>query len=88
MREAPIFSQIKRGKLGMDGFFILFAIFGGLLLPAFFYQKFKSNKENIIKNRILTPEQIEKLDEDSPINIDEVSDQSIHYDNPERRKKF
>ncbi len=55
MREAPILSQIKRGKLGMDGFFILFAVFGGILLPAIFYQRFKSYKENIIKNRILTP---------------------------------
>lgn len=58
MREAPILSQIKRGKLGMDGFFILFAVFGGLLLPAIFYQRFKSYKENIVKNRILTPEEI------------------------------
>jgi hypothetical protein len=44
MREAPILNQIRRGKLGMDGFLILFAILGSITLPAIFYEKFKKNK--------------------------------------------
>lgn len=31
---------------------------------------------------------IENISDDSPIDIDEVSEQSIMYDNPERRAKF
>lgn len=37
MREAPIFNQIKRGKLGFDGILILFAMFGSIALPYIFY---------------------------------------------------
>jgi hypothetical protein len=51
MRYSPILSQIKRGKLGVDNLFILFAIVGSVALPAYFYQRFKKNKEIIIKNR-------------------------------------
>lgn len=73
MREAPIFSQIKRGKLGMDSIFILFAIIGSVTLPFIFYQRFKKNKEIIIKSRKYSPEVIENLSDDSPIDIDSVS---------------
>lgn len=37
MRLAPIWSQIKRGSLGMDGILILFGIFGSIALPFIFY---------------------------------------------------
>ena len=39
-----------------------------------------------MKNRKLTPKQIRSLDEDSPVNIDEVSEQVIMYYNPERER--
>ena len=88
MREAPILNQIKRGKLGFDGILILFAMFGSIALPYIFYEKFKKNKEIIIQSRKYPPEVIENISDDSPIDIDEVSEQSIMYDNPKRRAKF
>lgn len=38
-------AQIKRGKLGVDNFFILFGIFGSLLIPLYVYKKFRKHKE-------------------------------------------
>lgn len=70
MREAPIWSQIKRGKMGIDGVLILFGIFGSILLPMIFYQKFKKNKEIIVKSRPYPPEVIENMTIDSDIDID------------------
>ena len=40
----PIMAQIKRGKLGMDNFFIFFVIFGSLMIPLYVYNKFKKNR--------------------------------------------
>ena len=77
MREAPIWSQIKRGKLGFDSVLILFGIFGSIVLPIIFYHKFKKNKEIIINSRKYPPEVIENLNEDSPIDIDSVSELSL-----------
>lgn len=65
MREAPMWSQIKRGKLGMDGVLILFGIFGSIALPFIFYERFKKNKEVIVKSRNVSPDVIENLTEDS-----------------------
>ena len=58
MRQAPIWSQIKRGSLGMDGILILFGIFGSIALPFIFYERFKKNKETIINSRSVPPEVI------------------------------
>jgi hypothetical protein len=44
-RKDPIMAQIKRGKLGIDNFFILFGIFGSLIIPVYVFQKFKKNRE-------------------------------------------
>lgn len=88
MKESPVLSQIKRGKLGFDSILILFAIFGSFALPYFFYEKFKTSRETIVKSRKYSPEVIENISDDSPIDIDEVSEQSIHYDNPKRRATF
>ena len=87
MREYPIFSQIKRGKLGVDNFFILFAILGSAMIPIYFYFRFQKNRETIVKNRNISPEVIQNLDEDSPIDLDSVSHQTIMYENPDRIKK-
>lgn len=83
-KKDPIMSQIKRGKLGVDNFFILFGIFGSLMIPLYFFNKFRKNRENIINSRIASPEVIRRLDEDSPISIDDVSYHTIHYYNPDR----
>lgn len=72
----------------MDSVFILFAMIGSIALPFIFYHKFKANKETIIKSRKYSPEVIENLSDDSAIDIDSVSEQSIHYDNPVRRMEF
>ena len=80
-------AQIKRGKLGVDNFFIFFGIFGSLMIPLYIYNKFKKHRENIINSRIAPPEVIKRLDEDSPIDIDDVSYHTIHYYNPERVKE-
>lgn len=87
MKKYPIWSQIKRGSMGFDGVLILFGIFGSFLLPIIFYNKFKKNKEIIVKSRKYTPEQIENInDPDCQIDLDEISEHTIHYDNPKRRK--
>ena len=87
MREYPILSQIKRGKLGVDNIFILFALLGSAMIPTYFYFKFQKNRETIVKNRKISPEVIQNLDEDSPIDLDAVSQQTIMYENPDRIKK-
>ena len=80
-------AQIKRGKLGIDNFFIFFAIFGSLMIPMYVFNKFKKNREAIINSRIAPPQVISKLDEDSPIDLDDVSYHTIHYYNPDRAKE-
>lgn len=80
-------AQIKRGKLGTDNFFILFGIFGSLLIPVYVYHKFKKHREDIVNSRIASPEVIRRLDENSPIDLDDVSYHTIHYYNPERIKE-
>jgi hypothetical protein len=54
-RKDPIMAQIKRGKLGVDNFFILFGIFGSLMIPVYVYNKFKKHREDIIAGRIASP---------------------------------
>lgn len=77
-------AQIKRGKLGIDNFFILFGIFGSLMIPLYIYHKFKKHREEIIAGRIASPEVIRRLDEDSPISLEDVNIHEIKYYNPER----
>lgn len=77
-------ATIKRGKLGVDNFFIFFAIFGSLLIPLYVFHRYKKQREAIINSRIATPEVIKRLDEDSPIDLDDVSYHTIHYYNPDR----
>lgn len=72
----------------MDSVLILFALIGSVALPYIFYHKFKINKEIIVKSRKYSPEVIENISDDSHIDIDTVSEQSIHYDNPARRHEF
>jgi len=55
-------AQIKRGKLGVDNFFIFFGIFGSLMIPLYIYNKFKKNREAIVNSRIASPEVIKRLD--------------------------
>ena len=86
-RKDPVMATIKRGKLGIDNFFIFFAIFGSLMIPLYVFQKFKKNREEIINSRIAPPEVIKRLDEDSPIDLDDVSYHTIHYYNPDRVKE-
>ena len=65
MREItkdPVMAQIKRGKLGIDNFFIFFGIFGSLMIPLYVFQKFKKHRENIVNSRIAPPEVIRRLD--------------------------
>lgn len=81
-RRDPVMAQIKRGKLGVDNFFILFGIFGSLLIPLYIYRKFRSHREEIIANRIASPEVIRRLDEDSPISLEDVTIHQIKYYNP------
>lgn len=77
-------AQIKRGKLGVDNFFILFGIFGSLMIPAYIYNKFRKHREEIVVSRIASPEVIRRLDEDSPISLEDVTIHEIKYYNPER----
>jgi hypothetical protein len=72
-RKDPVMAQIKRGKLGMDNFFILFGIFGSLMIPLYIYNKFKKHREDIVAGRIASPEVIRRLDEDSPISLEDVN---------------
>jgi len=43
-KKDPVMAQIKRGKLGMDNFFIVFSIFGSLMIPLYVFNKFKKNR--------------------------------------------
>ena len=54
-RRDPVMATIKRGKLGIDNFFILFGIFGSFLIPLYVFHKFKKNREAIINSRIAPP---------------------------------
>ena len=83
-RKDPIMAQIKRGKLGVDNFFILFGIFGSLMIPVYIYNKFRKHREEIVASRIASPEVIRRLDEDSPISLEDVTIHEIKYYNPER----
>lgn len=86
-KKDPVMAQIKRGKLGMDNFFIFFSIFGAFMIPLYVFTKFRKHKQDIIDSRIASPEVIKNLDEDSPISLDDVSYHTIHYFNPDRIKE-
>lgn len=87
MRKNPIFAHIKRGRLGVDNLFIAFGILGSFMLPLYFINKFRKNRQALVQSRIATPQMIKCLDEDSPISIDDVSEHTIHYLNPQRLKE-
>ena len=41
-------AQVKRGKLGIDNVFVIFAVIGFALLPVYFGKKIKNNQEKIV----------------------------------------
>jgi hypothetical protein len=55
MRETPILSMIKRGKLGTDNLLIAFAMIGSFLLPIVIYDMFKENRRKIVEGRKVGP---------------------------------
>lgn len=81
-------AQVKRGKLGFDTIFIAFALIGFVLLPTYFGKRLKQNQKKIVESRGVDPRVIENLDEESPISIDSVSEQSIHYLNKDRDEEI
>lgn len=86
-KKDPVMAQIKRGKLGMDNFFIFFSIFGAFMIPVYVFTKFRKHKQDIIDSRIASPEAIKNIDEESELSLDDVSYHTIHYYNPDRVKE-
>lgn len=84
MNRNRILNFIKRGKLGIDLYLIIFAGIGSLLLPYYFFQRFKIQRRRIIEGRGIDPDLIQYLDENSSIDIDEVSLNTVHYKNEVR----
>jgi hypothetical protein len=66
----------------------LFAIVGSVALPMYFYQRFKKNKEIIIKSRKYPPQVIENIDDDSPIDLDSVSEHTALFENPKKKRLY
>jgi hypothetical protein len=48
MRKNPIFAHIKRGRLGVDNLFIAFGILGSFMLPLYFINKFRKNRQALV----------------------------------------
>ena len=68
-------------------YLIGFATLGLIGIPLYFYFVGKKERERKVRGRRLTPEEIRRLDEDSEVGIDEVSEQVIMYYNPEREAR-
>lgn len=65
-RFGPILGSILNKKLGADLYFLLFGIFGVVLIPTFFFFRMRSNrkKRESIDSKYLTDESVD-LDERS-----------------------
>jgi hypothetical protein len=87
LKTNPVMAQVKRGKLGFDNVLIAFAVLGFIMLPIYFGSKIKESQKKIVESRGVDPRVIENLDEDSPISIDSVSEQTIHYLNKDREEE-
>ena len=77
---------MKRGRLGIDLYLIIFAVTAGIALPLYFFNRMQKNRQKIIQARGIDPDMIQYLDEDSSLSIDDVSYQSYHYLNTDREE--
>ena len=67
-----IFESIKRGRLGVDLYFIMFAMVGVVAIPYYYYQKLKPLKKMVEKNRKVIDDIMDKA-ENSKYYIDDIS---------------
>lgn len=88
MNRYPLLNMVKRGKLGLDLYLIIFALSASIALPFYFWNKMKKNRAKIIESRGINPDLIQYLNEDSAVNIDDVSYSSYHYENPKRAEEM
>ena len=69
---AYIYESIKRGRLGVDLYFIMFAMVGVMVIPYYYYQKGKPLRKLTEKNRKIIDDVVEKA-EGSKYDIDDIS---------------
>lgn len=67
-----VYQSIKRGRLGVDLYFLIFAMFGTLCIPYYYYQKGRPLKELVQKKRKIIDDVMEKA-ESSKYDIDDIS---------------
>lgn len=84
LNKNPLLHQIKRGRLGIDLYLIVFAATAGIMLPLYFFNRMQRNRKRVTQARGVDPDVIQYLDEHSSLNIDDVSYQSYHYRNMQR----
>jgi hypothetical protein len=76
----------KKGRIGVDKYFILFGLFGAFLLPLYIYNRHKTYKEYIMQERGLKPD--DEIDlENGPFELDEISYHKAWDNDPTERKK-
>merc|ERR1711976_637997 len=80
------FSHFIHGKFGFDTLFLFFGIFGIALIPYYFWNKMQVRRK-IMKLNDIDPSIIENLDEDSEIDIDDVSYHTTFVDMSELKKE-
>lgn len=79
-------SFLKRGFLGVDTFFIGFAILGLFAIPVYFIIKQRKRKEYMKKNG-LGAFSVHDLDEYDELDVDDVSPHVTYYDTEEAKRR-
>lgn len=84
-RYGHITAKILQGRLGVDNFFLLFGLLAAPWITIYFYNRqLKMQKISVLKD--IDPKIIENLDENSEIDLDDVSVHATFYDMTESRE--
>jgi hypothetical protein len=85
-RGGYMYQSWKKGKIGVDKYFIIFGLLGAFILPLYIYNRHKTYKEFILKERGMKPG--EELDlENGPFELDDISVHKVWYQDQEEKVK-
>jgi hypothetical protein len=88
-KYGPTIAALARGKLGVDLYFILFAVFGIFAIPAYYLYKQKRVKDFMRENDI-SPISVTDLElaENKGIDLDDISKHVTYYDQSEFKERM
>jgi len=78
-RGLYIWNAFKQGKMGVDAYFILFALVGMAVLPWYLYNNLRPNKLFFKNSLGITKESMPDVYRQDKYDLDEISVQKTYY---------